>query len=81
MIDVVSILEEYCDTVEKQPENKFSCELHTEYLVQLIQRLNMVSYCVNRMSYIGENRDICSIEVAEKDLELFDDYPDDLYYS
>ena len=84
MIEPRSILEEYCNTVTSPWDNKFVCNIDSEYIIQLIQRLNMVKYCVSRMSRSNSEPNKCIIEVEPVSKELsdnFDDYGDDLYYS
>ena len=84
MISVEAILEEYCDNVSSPRDNMFVCRLDTEYLIQLVQRLNVIDYTVTQMSYIHEGKEQCIIEVEKSASELlddcFDDYGDDLYY-
>ena len=80
MISVKSILEEYCNNVTSPWENKFVCRLDTKYLVQLVQRLNVVEHTVTQMSYTTDNREECIIEVEKIAPEIYDEYGDDLYY-
>jgi len=80
MISVESILEEYCKETSSPKENTFVCRLDTRYLVQLVQRLNVLEHTVTKMSYTTDDRTECVIEVMEAAVDQYDDYGDDLYY-
>ena len=80
MISVNSILEEYCKETTSSKENTFVCRLDVRYLVQLVQRLNVLEYTVTKMSYTTDDRKECVIEVMKAVIEPYDEYGDDMYY-
>lgn len=80
MITAESLLEEYCNSVASSTENKFVCNIDAKYLIQLIQRLNVLDHSVTQMSYTHDDREKCIIEVEKQNPEFYDEYGDDLYY-
>lgn len=80
MISIESVLEEYCKETTSPRENTFVCRLNVRYLVQLIQRLNVLEHTVTKMSYTTDDRTECVIEVKKSVVDQYDDYRDDLYY-